>query len=404
MASRPRTQKVPERAWLQHKDSIVDLYLGEDLTVGTLAERMRADHGLNATISQYEAQLKVWNVRKNLKVHEWEPILERIDRLPTDSRSRIILSGQPVQDHRIQRARRHCKSRNAKRRRLEDRLEYTEPPDVYIEIQRLDGTWSRLQETEALPATTGSPQPRFESAVESAALLLSERSTGNARLEQDREVNGPATRYYSDPWFNSPRSPRRSTLPDLNTSMDQSGFSQLDDIAQSGSWGASRFRLQREDGWHFPRTPSFSPLPRARSIPQGPKSPTLYLPPQWFEELSSMRFVDAIASNERPFTRGLYSRIPSDAFHLAQSPQEVLPRKRPFLGLLSTLPPGDVPRFTDDRDERSISTPEILETQFTRAIIFAMPTQPSQPGVEAIPPKSTDCKVDCAIAKPTPPI
>ncbi|RYP74904.1 hypothetical protein DL769_003910 [Monosporascus sp. CRB-8-3] len=296
MASRSRTQKVPESAWLQHKDNIVDLYLREDLTVGRLAERMRADHGLNATISQYEAQLKVWNVRKNLKVHEWEPILERIGRLPTATRSRVILSGQPVPEHRIQRARRHSKSRSAKRRRLEDRLEYTESPDVYIEIQRVDGTWSKLEETEALLATTASPQPRFENAVESAALLLSERYTDNGRLQQDREVNGLAMRYDFDSWFNSPRSPIYSTLPDLNISMDQSGFSQFDDMAQSGSWETSLFGLQREKEWHARTTPSFSPLLRARSIPQGPKAPTLYLPPQWFEELSSTIFVDEIAS------------------------------------------------------------------------------------------------------------
>ncbi|RYP42560.1 hypothetical protein DL767_000084 [Monosporascus sp. MG133] len=372
MASRPRTQKVPESAWLQHKDSIVDLYLREDLPVGTLAERMRADHGLNATISQYEAQLKAWNVRKNLKVHEWEPILERIDRLPSDSRSRIILSGQPVPDHRIQRARRHCKSRSAKKPRLEGQLEYSEAADVFIEIQRLDGTWSKLEETEALPATTGSSQPRFESVADSGAVVLSGMSTDTDRPQQHREINGPATRYDFDSWINSPGSPRQFTLPDVNMSMDQIGTSQLDDMAQYGWWDASLFGLQRENESPVPTTPSFSSLPRARSIPRGPKLPTLYLPPQWFEELSSTRFVDAVASKVRPFTRGLYSRIASEVFHLAQSSQEGLPRKRPVLGLLSTLPPGDVPRFTDDSNERLTSTAEILEAKFIRAIIFAM--------------------------------
>ncbi|RYP81562.1 hypothetical protein DL770_005864 [Monosporascus sp. CRB-9-2] len=371
MASRPRTQKVPESAWFQHKDSIVDLYLREDLTVGTLAERMKADYGLNATISQYEAQLKVWNVRKNLKVHEWKPILERIDRLPADTRSRVILSGQPVPEHRIQRARRHCKSRSAKRRRLVDELEYSEAADVFIEAQRLDGTWSKLEETEALPITTGSPPPRFESVAEPGALVLSERSTDNSKLQQGREVNGPTPRDDIDFWFNSPRSPRHSALPDLNMTMGQSGFPQFDDMAQSGSWEASLFGLQRENGWPVPTTPSFSSQPGAHSIPQGTKSPTLYLPPQWFEELFSTRFVDAIASKVRPFTRGLYSRIPSEVFHLAQRSQG-LPSKRPVLSLLSTLPPGDVLQFTDDSNERLISTPEILEAKFIRAIIFAM--------------------------------
>ncbi|RYP02811.1 hypothetical protein DL765_010681 [Monosporascus sp. GIB2] len=178
MASRPRTQMIPESVWLQHKEIIIHLYLGEDYTIGTLAERMRAVHGLSATISQYERRLKVWNVRKNLNVHEWEPIIERIDRLPTDTQSRVILSGQPVPEHRIQRARRRCKSRSVKRPRLADQLEYSEVADVFIEMQKPDGTWSKLEETEALPATTGSPHLKLERAVESAALLPSDFGNG----------------------------------------------------------------------------------------------------------------------------------------------------------------------------------------------------------------------------------
>ncbi|KAI1379581.1 hypothetical protein F4677DRAFT_409705 [Hypoxylon crocopeplum] len=148
MATSDRRAKVPEAIWGKYKDEIIDLYLAQDLKLKDLADRMRGR--LDASPSQFEAQLKAWSVRKNLKAHEWKFIFKAIDKLPEGTKSRVIISGQPAPDLKIHRAQRNYKisgAGNSKRRRLNDESEEDEAQtindieDVSIQILRSDGTW-----------------------------------------------------------------------------------------------------------------------------------------------------------------------------------------------------------------------------------------------------------------------
>ncbi|KAI1075644.1 ankyrin [Whalleya microplaca] len=144
-----KTQKIPNYRWVEHKDIILSLYLTQDLTLQKLAQTMSNNHGFIATQSQYEAQLRTWNVRKNLQADEWKIVLEKVDRLVSQGlEPRVVISGHPVSPARVHRARRYCKevSHSKKRRRVdEDEHDSTEDLNtnhVTIEIKGQDGTWS----------------------------------------------------------------------------------------------------------------------------------------------------------------------------------------------------------------------------------------------------------------------
>ncbi|KAI1771207.1 ankyrin [Hypoxylon cercidicola] len=146
-----KTRKIPQTLWDKHKDTILNLYLDNDLSMEKLIETMNHDHGFTATISQFEAQLRVWKARKNLRVHEWEKVLETIDSLASRGvKSRVLVSDHIVPMNKVRRARRHCQAnaRLGKRRRVEedshdDAANNGSASDVVIEIQDSSGQWSQ---------------------------------------------------------------------------------------------------------------------------------------------------------------------------------------------------------------------------------------------------------------------
>ncbi|KAK7996384.1 hypothetical protein PG989_004424 [Apiospora arundinis] len=72
---------------------------------------MSEEHNFDASLSQYEAQLRRWDSQKNLKRQEWAFLLSQYDKLAARGcKVRIVLSGLPVLESRILRARRHLQS------------------------------------------------------------------------------------------------------------------------------------------------------------------------------------------------------------------------------------------------------------------------------------------------------
>jgi len=58
-------------------------------------------------MSQYEGQLRAWGIRKNLSKDEWADAFEIVDKLKSQYKeTRILISGEPVDIAKIQRARR----------------------------------------------------------------------------------------------------------------------------------------------------------------------------------------------------------------------------------------------------------------------------------------------------------
>ncbi|KAI8625014.1 ankyrin [Xylariaceae sp. FL1651] len=187
MAALLQPSKIREEEWDRHKDAIISLYLGigyeeseqveasvkerKGKTLDELAESMRQLHGFTASVSQYEARLKRWNARKNLKPEEWEPILDGLDALPRATKSRVVLSGRVVADSTISRARRYHKEKRGALNHVStlDRLSLSSvSQQAHIEVQKPDGRWAQLSNV-ASTSLSGFSSP---SALEADALVL----------------------------------------------------------------------------------------------------------------------------------------------------------------------------------------------------------------------------------------
>ncbi|KAI3325678.1 ankyrin [Xylariaceae sp. AK1471] len=163
MAALLQPSSITEEEWDCYKDVIISLYLGHSdreserveegkgeikgKTLPELAESMRVMHGFTASVSQFEARLKKWNARKNLKVEEWKPVLESLGRLPRATKSRVIISDRVVPNTTISRARRYHKQKS----RIVTQLPTpgpsaspSIPQQVRIEVQEPNGSWVQL--------------------------------------------------------------------------------------------------------------------------------------------------------------------------------------------------------------------------------------------------------------------
>ncbi|KAI1214756.1 ankyrin [Annulohypoxylon truncatum] len=166
------TRKISQDTWNLHKETILSLYLTSDHSLKDLVQIMDRDHGFSASSSQFEAQLKVWKARKNLKRLEWEQLLEKIDGLSSQGiQSRVVISGHPVSTNKVHRARRYCKGKShlGKRRRdeadLDETMENVTTSDVLIEVQDQSGRWTqhttmaKISDTQAdFSSTPGIPR------------------------------------------------------------------------------------------------------------------------------------------------------------------------------------------------------------------------------------------------------
>ncbi|KAI0381890.1 ankyrin [Hypomontagnella monticulosa] len=159
-----KTRNVPQSDWDQHKETILKLYLTDDLSIPELVQAMQEHHGFSATVSQFEAKLRSWSARKNLKRHEWESIFEDVDPFESQgTRYRVLVSGHPLPMSRIHRARRHlkCGDRPGKRRRVEVKSTHTagsgNTEEFVIEVQGHDGSWAQPTPTTSEEVVSGQP-------------------------------------------------------------------------------------------------------------------------------------------------------------------------------------------------------------------------------------------------------
>ncbi|KAK6957105.1 hypothetical protein Daesc_002390 [Daldinia eschscholtzii] len=141
-----RTIRISDATWNLHRDTIVKLYLDDRYQLRELIDIMKTRHRFEASISQYEARLKYWKIRRKLKVAEWRRIFNVIDSLLPGTRSRVVLCGRVVDEKAVRRARRECK-----RKPGIGVYDETNPllfgyttSNASVEIQRPDGTWFKF--------------------------------------------------------------------------------------------------------------------------------------------------------------------------------------------------------------------------------------------------------------------
>ncbi|KAI0596856.1 hypothetical protein F4775DRAFT_563010 [Biscogniauxia sp. FL1348] len=339
MFSQAATARVSSDEWARHRDTILDLYVGEDLTLQILAGRMENDHGFRASISQYEAQLKRWGARKNLKTHEWKPILDRIDRIPRGINSRVVICGRVMPSRRLRRARRHCKANcgRATDPSLRGVSSNNQRPSntteqVHIETQDIDGKWVRLEDSHP-------PSPVAEQASRSSVSEV----TQFPELEDQVVFNSSI--------FGS---------PPFDITMPLSDFQFVRPL--------SPIRLNKLE------VPQYSIALRAL-FDRPAQVPIMYMgtsPSVWLNGLPSSSIQDCLCDSEympkpvaRDLTKALYSsRMLSDIFS-SSSLMERLQR------LISLLPGRDLQQERGQR-QTLISMGEILETNFIRLLVVSL--------------------------------
>ncbi|CAG8959557.1 hypothetical protein HYFRA_00001458 [Hymenoscyphus fraxineus] len=138
-----QTPRITSAQWEARKGAILSLFCQNGYTLRKVKDFMKNEHNFGASISQYEAQLRAWNVRKNLSTDEWITLIENVDKLDSQGiKSRIIISGDPVGENKLRRMRR--RHQNGKHRRYGQTTKghLTELESVAIEIRGTDGNWT----------------------------------------------------------------------------------------------------------------------------------------------------------------------------------------------------------------------------------------------------------------------
>ncbi|KAI2602094.1 hypothetical protein GGR54DRAFT_625707 [Hypoxylon sp. NC1633] len=293
--NQPRTVRVPDCEWAMNKDRILDLYLGTELTLKAITETMRTENNFVATVSQYEAQLRAWRARRNLKLKEWLPIFKQLDSLPPGTHSRVRLSGRCVPERRILRARRHCKSKSASESHNQSANESTisEFTDAVVEVQDPDGIWrphtNTVREATALQQARQSPEAPTE--------VESPKATEQIHTTED-EHQASEDDYFA---HNSPmdirsglEAPDGLMLKTLRVDIPE-GVSWDLHLMQSGSpisWLREPNQHSREATGHQQFFPGiFSPILPEYSIPRSLTPSLTSLPPfEWLKCLSFRTF------------------------------------------------------------------------------------------------------------------
>lgn len=121
-----QTRRIPPNQWEERKGDIMNFISQKGYTLKKMKDVMKTEHGFDArcetrslytssdwqisSVSQYEAQFRVWKFRKNLSKEEWAAVVEIIDKLDSQHKEfRILISGELVDPARLQRARRMYK-------------------------------------------------------------------------------------------------------------------------------------------------------------------------------------------------------------------------------------------------------------------------------------------------------
>ncbi|KAK8009848.1 hypothetical protein PG990_008813 [Apiospora arundinis] len=148
----PETRKIPQSDWDRHQSTIRALYHSQKLPLWKqngdrcVISVMRGEHGFDASLSQYEAQLRRWDSQKNLKRHEWAFLLSRYDTLSARGcKVRIVSSGLPLLESRILRARRHLQSTGHAAHTI------SEPRQAFVEYQNSKKDWVRYSPANQAP-------------------------------------------------------------------------------------------------------------------------------------------------------------------------------------------------------------------------------------------------------------
>ncbi|KAK2592464.1 hypothetical protein QQS21_009843 [Conoideocrella luteorostrata] len=246
------SQQIPQDEWEQHRDTILSLRFSENLPLNgsatddrSVMQVMLNEHHFQATVSQYEAQLKRWAAPKNLKKRDWESILPAYDELKKRGlEPRIRLGDQIFTEKRIKRARRYVNQGGAVQEDTGGPFIYLNQPRAWVlEARRPDCEYAEYSAD-----IGGRISQEFP-----PSLALMEKGTGNDSFDEPSRL--PQGDLTLPPISNAPSSqlaisnleipsPQHSQIDgDLFSSLSMQDFSAynppfvgLDEFAPASPW------------------------------------------------------------------------------------------------------------------------------------------------------------------------
>lgn len=399
MDSQRQQSPINKDGWGLHKNTILELYLDDDLTLGKLSDAMERNHGFIArydeirnvflahltssfsSTSQFELQLKEWGARKNLKIPEWQLILDRFDKIPPSTPRRIMISGRPCTEQKIKRARKSLKDQarllpqRASRISTRGNGTLSNVPQAFIETEGLDGEWS-LHNEDINDVEVSRPTPN--------------NSLQAAPLEEELALPSPSTFFLQG----APSAQVELFDPGLPAT-ELAGLSRstssLIPFNQAASFGLD---ISLNSWSLFPSSPNFDwnmlnmePEPMAVHT-----LPNLSFVSNWLADLPSGRFeldLPPIHSNSSnpPFNSGGQSLVLShrneaqellrEIYENGQRPREDNPQSNQKMTIaamrrLVDLFPNANQQNKHDHNSGMISTEEIFETNFHRLLLYSM--------------------------------
>ncbi|KAI0601460.1 hypothetical protein F4775DRAFT_542294, partial [Biscogniauxia sp. FL1348] len=369
MAHRSRMIKVSDEDWARHHDEIVHLFIEEGVGLERIREHMKRTRGFDAPTWQYESYFRTRKIRKNVPREEWDRTFPIIDRLPRDTRYRVVSNGRILKDITIQRARKEYNKRKRQKTRSQ-----TEEPRVgrvsLVEVQNPDGTWSRYTSPEQLPSSSFAHQQGFQTTLPLQSRVLN--------INYNDIIEGQGGELDHD-FFNN--APERPGSPRLSTSLILSSHAASIDepwISCPQSHGSPDLipeLFQYNDSIHRLPPGFFNLSPQIRGASPPPWLPYhVHLEPA-FAWLKQLRFgvfdgvghiLDGVNQNGALLFPS--SHIMDQGF-LGCDEMMTLRSK---LQVLNSMLPGKIPQMHANREWDMLSPDDILEAEVYHAIFFSM--------------------------------
>ncbi|PMD60174.1 ankyrin [Hyaloscypha bicolor E] len=104
MASVVATRRLAPLDWARHESTIRQLYVGDDMGLSAVRNKMANEFGFHASKSQFETQLKKWGLRKNHTSAVWKIIAHNLHhRQLVGKKTAVFFDGHLIPDVRVQR-------------------------------------------------------------------------------------------------------------------------------------------------------------------------------------------------------------------------------------------------------------------------------------------------------------
>ncbi|KAH8592207.1 ankyrin repeat-containing domain protein [Bisporella sp. PMI_857] len=223
--------KISQEEWERHKSAINDLYIVRGLPLdkgaANVAQEMRNVHGFAATEAQYEAQIRKWEMSKNLKKHEWRQILAITDKLESRGfETRVKVSGVLMSVERIKRVRRHVRSNENVHARAAEDISWFQSRGVVIETRKDGEEWSsELRQT--APPSIANGDANHDTALDNLMVTSIEPSLVLSRRHTSRNLDYSDS-FGSNPEFLLPRSSFTATNDNALYQSNNNDFGYLD--------------------------------------------------------------------------------------------------------------------------------------------------------------------------------